>query len=173
MKHGAVTSALCAIILVSTAQAASGDKATAEMKDRDGKAIGTLSLTETPQGVLLRGELTQLLPGLHGFHVHAVGKCEPPFTSAGGHLNPENKKHGFHDPVGSNAGDLPNLHVSSGGRGVVDALAAGLTLSGGSKGLLDEDGAAVVIHAKADDYKTDPAGDSGDRIVCGIINKAR
>lgn len=101
MKHASLTSALYVIILASAAQAASGEKATAEMKDRDGKAIGTLTLTETLQGVLLTGELTQLPPGPHGFHVHAVGRCEPPFTSAGGHFNPENKRHGFHDPAGS------------------------------------------------------------------------
>ncbi len=167
-----VMSVICALGLALGAHSAAGDKATAQMKDRDGKVIGTITLTETPQGVLLNGDLNGLPPGPHGFHVHAVGKCEPPFTSAGGHFNPENKKHGFHDASGAHAGDLPNLHAVADGKAMVDAVAAGLTLAGGSKSLLDQDGASIVIHAKADDYKTDPAGESGDRIVCGIVTKA-
>jgi len=118
------------------------------MKDKDGKALGTITLTETAQGVLLNGELTQIPPGPHGFHIHAVGKCEPPFTSAGGHFNPDNKKHGFHEASGSHAGDLPNLHAAADGKAVVDAITPGLTLTGGGKSLFDQDGAALVIHAK-------------------------
>lgn len=163
----------CAMALASATHAAPGDKARAEMKSRDGNVLGTVTLTETPQGVLLTGELSQLSPGPHGFHLHAVGKCESPFTSAGGHFNPEGKKHGFHNASGSHAGDLPNLHAASDGKAVVDTVAAGLTLSRGEKSLLDQDGAAVVVHANADDYKTDPAGGSGDRIACGIVNKAQ
>jgi Cu-Zn family superoxide dismutase len=163
--------AIFALTLVSAAHAAAGDKATAQMKDKDGKALGTITLTETAQGVLLTGELTQIPPGPHGFHIHAVARCEPPFTSAGGHFNPDNKKHGFHEASGSHGGDLPNLHAAPDGKAVVDAIAPGLTLTGGGKSLLDQDGAALVVHAKADDYKTDPAGDSGDRLVCGVVEK--
>jgi len=166
-------SLICALAVSSAASAAPGDKASAEMKDRSGKVLGTISLTETAQGILLAGELTQLAPGPHGFHIHAVGKCEPPFTSAGGHFNPENKKHGFHDGAGPHSGDLPNLHASPDGKANADYFAAGLTLSGGARALLDPDGASLVIHAKADDYKTDPAGDSGDRIVCGVVTKSQ
>lgn len=172
MNRVALTGALCALALASAAHAAPGDKATSQIKDRNGKALGTVTLTETPQGVLITGELTQLPPGPHGFHVHAVGRCEPPFTSAGGHFNPDGKKHGFHEASGSHAGDLPNLHASSDGKAAADLMAVGLSLSG-EKGILDQDGAAIVIHAKADDYKTDPAGDSGDRIACGIVTKAQ
>lgn len=173
MKRLLLPITLCTVILASSVHAAEGDKATAEMKDRDGKPTGTITLTATPSGVLLKGDLSQLPPGPHGFHIHAVGKCEPPFTSAGGHFNPGGKKHGFHDATGPHAGDVPNLHALSDGKAVVDAFAAGLTLTGGSNSVLDQDGAALVIHAKADDYKTDPAGDSGDRIVCGVISKAQ
>ena len=165
-------SVICALGLASAAQSAAGDKATAPMKDRDGKVIGTITLTETPQGVLLAGELNGVPPGPHGFHLHAVGQCEPPFTSAGGHFNPDNKKHGFHDAGGPHAGDLPNLHALTDGKAVVDAIAPGLTLSGGGRSLLDQDGASIVIHARADDYRTDPAGESGDRIICGIVTRA-
>jgi superoxide dismutase, Cu-Zn family len=162
-----------ALAVASAAHSAAGDKATAQMKDRDGKLVGTISLTETPQGVLLNGELDGLPTGPHGFHLHTVGRCEPPFTSAGGHFNPDNRKHGFHDAGGAHAGDLPNLHVVADGKAVADAMAPGLTVSGGSRSLLDQDGTALVIHARADDYRTDPAGESGDRIVCGILTKGQ
>jgi Cu-Zn family superoxide dismutase len=166
-------SIICAVTLASVAHAAPGDKATAEIKDRDGKELGTVTLTETAHGVLLTGELTSLTLGPHGFHMHAVGKCEPPFTSAGGHFNPENRKHGYHDVSGSHAGDMPSLHAFAEGRAIAHVMAASLTLSGGAMSVLDQDGAAVVINAKADDYKTDPAGDSGERIACGVVTRVQ
>ena len=171
MRHLWLTTALCGIVLVSAAQAAPGDKAVAEMKDRDGKTVGRITLTETPVGVLLSGEVGQLTPGAHGFHLHAVGKCEPPFTTAGGHFNPGGKKHGFHTGEGPHAGDLPNLHASADGKAVVDVLAPGVTVASGSASLFDQDGTALVIHEKADDYKTDPAGDSGSRVACGLVQQ--
>jgi Cu-Zn family superoxide dismutase len=171
MKYLVVVSTVFGLVAAAPAGAAPGDKATAQMQDQGGRTIGTIALTETPLGMLLTGELSQLPPGPHGFHVHAVGKCEPPFTSAGGHFNPNNRKHGFHDAAGSHAGDLVNLHASADGKALVDAFAAGLTFSGGPRSLLDQDGASIVIHAKTDDYKTDPAGDSGDRIICGVLKK--
>jgi Cu-Zn family superoxide dismutase len=171
MMRVVLISAPFAIASALMAHAAPGDKATAQMKDRGGKVIGTITLTETRQGVLLAGEVTQLTPGPHGFHIHAVGKCEPPFTSAGSHFNPKNKKHGFQEASGSHAGDLTNLHAASDGRAVADMLVMNIVLSGPASGVLDPDGAAIVIHAKADDYRTDPAGDSGDRIACGVIAK--
>ena len=170
MKHMLVVSTVFGLLAATPCGAAPGDKATAQMKDPGGKTVGTVALTETPLGILLTGDLTQLPPGPHGFHVHAVGRCEPPFTSAGGHFNPNNRKHGFHDSAGPHAGDLPNVHASADGKAVVDAFAAGLTLSG-ARGLLDQDGSSLVIHAKVDDYRSDPAGDSGDRIICGVLGK--
>ena len=160
--------AAAALLLGSAVDAAPGDKASAEMKDREGKSIGRIALSETPHGMLLRGDLSSLPSGPHGFHIHAVGKCEAPqFTSAGGHANPTNKKHGFEATEGPHGGDLPNLHTGADGKTAVDAFAPGVTLAS----LLDADGSALVIHEKADDYKTDPAGDSGGRIVCGIVQK--
>lgn len=171
MRRFLPATALCIALLAPALAVAEGTDASADMKDREGKRIGTITLTTTPHGVLMKGELSQLPPGPHGFHVHAIGKCEPPFTSAGGHWDAGGHKHGFEAASGPHAGDLPNLHVSRDGTVVVDAFASGATLTGGANSMLDQDGAALVIHAKADDYKTDPAGDSGDRIVCGVIGK--
>ncbi|WP_181708252.1 superoxide dismutase family protein [Chthonobacter rhizosphaerae] len=162
-----------ALLLAGTAasSAASGDTAAAEIKGLDGAAHGSLTFTETPHGVLVRGELTDLPAGPHGFHVHAVGQCEPPFTSAGGHFNPTDRKHGFMAEEGHHAGDLPNLHATDGNPVTVEAMLHDVSLSQGDAALLDDDGASVVIHAKADDHATDPAGDSGDRIACGVLEK--
>jgi superoxide dismutase, Cu-Zn family len=105
-------------------------------------------------------------------HVHAVGKCEPPFTTAGPHFNPGSKKHGLEAADGAHAGDMPNLHIPSSGDVNVEVLNSMITLAKGHpNSVLDSDGSAVVIHAKADDYKTDPAGDAGDRIACGVITE--
>ena len=115
--------------------------------------------------------LTAAQPGVHAFHIHAVGKCEPPdFKSAGPHFNPDQTRHGIMSPEGPHAGDLPNIHVPADGKLEVEFLNPVVTLSQESA-LLDEDGSAIVIHAGADDYKTDPAGNAGDRIACGVIAK--
>jgi Cu-Zn family superoxide dismutase len=145
------------------------DTASAVLKDASGKEVGQATLTVTPSGVLIGLDLTAAPPGKHGFHVHATGKCEPPdFKSAGPHFNPDQTKHGFMTPEGPHAGDLPNLHVPADGKLQVEVLEPTVTLSGEAP-LLDADGSALVIHAGADDYKTDPAGNSGDRIACGVI----
>jgi len=102
-------------------------------------------------------------------HFHETGKCEPPFESAGGHFNPGKKAHGVLDLGGSHAGDLPNVVVPAGGKLEFELFVPGLTLAAGPSSVLDADGTALVIHAKADDYRTQPAGDSGDRIACGVI----
>jgi Cu-Zn family superoxide dismutase len=172
MRRLLLATALCATVLVPSAFALDGgEAAVAEMKDRDGKAVGTITLSATASGVVLKGDLGQLAPGAHGFHIHEIGKCEPPFSSAGGHWNPAGKKHGFHAAAGPHAGDLPNLHVAPDGKATLDTFVSGMSLTGGANSVLDADGAALVIHAKVDDYTTDPAGDSGDRIVCGVITK--
>jgi len=145
------------------------DTASAVLKDASGKEVGAATLTVTPSGVLISLDLTAVPPGEHGFHVHTTGKCEPPdFKSAGPHFNPDQTKHGFMNPEGPHAGDLPNLHVPADGKLQVEVLEPNVTLSGEAP-LLDADGSALVIHAGADDYKTDPAGNSGDRIACGVI----
>jgi Cu-Zn family superoxide dismutase len=138
--------------------------------------VGEATITETPAGVVVTLTLEEkargLAPGVHAFHIHAVGKCEPPFTSAGGHYNPEGRKHGFLAKDGKHAGDLPNIHVPENGRLTAEFLVTGVTLKQGKNRLIDEDGSALVIHAKKDDYRTDPAGDAGDRIACGVIQGA-
>ena len=163
--------AVVAAAALMSVSAAVADTAKAEMKDAKGASIGTVTLTDVPAGVLLNLSLKGLPAGTYGFHLHAVGKCEgPAFASAGGHFNPGQHKHGFMNPEGQHAGDLPNLHVAGTGDFNLEVVAAGVTLKkGGANSLSDADGSALVIHEKADDYKTDPAGDSGARIICGVI----
>lgn len=142
--------------------------ATAEMKDAEGKTVGTVELKEVPSGVLLHAEFEGLMPGTHAFHIHAVGKCEPPFTSAGGHYNPDDAKHGLLAENGPHVGDMPNIHVPDSGMLEIEVFNNRLALD---DALFDGDGAAIVIHEGPDDYETDPAGAAGPRIACGVIQK--
>lgn len=144
--------------------------ATASLKSADGKDVGTADLTAVPDGVLIKLSVKGLPPGDHAMHVHAVGKCEPPFTSAGGHFNPDSKKHGLEVAEGHHAGDMPNLHIPSSGELTVEVLNTAVTLDKDKpNSVFDADGSAVIIHAKADDYKTDPTGNAGDRLACGVV----
>jgi Cu-Zn family superoxide dismutase len=161
---------LCSFVIAVAVggQAEAADRATARMTGPDGSDRGTVELQATPHGVLLRTKLRGLTPGAHGFHLHAVGKCEAPsFDSAGPHFSPRRARHGFLHQSGAHEGDLPNLHVPESGAIEMEAAVDGAMLNDG--GLLDADGAAVVVHASADDYATDPSGNSGARIACGVI----
>jgi Cu-Zn family superoxide dismutase len=152
--------------------ASSAELANAQLRDSSGKAVGDADLTQTPAGVLIKLQLKGMKPGEHAFHIHAVGKCEPPFTSAGGHFNPEHHKHGMMAGPG-HAGDMPNLHVPQSGDLSVEVLNAAVTLDKGKpNSLFDADGSALVVHATADDYRSDPAGNAGDRIACGVIRES-
>lgn len=154
------------------AAGACAQTAKAALKDTTGKDVGAVELIQTPHGVLLRMSLKGVPAGERAFHIHAVGKCEPPFTSAGGHFNPENKKHGVEVREGSHAGDMPNLHIPANGELRVDVFNHMVTLAKGPpNSLFDADGSAIVIHAGPDDYKSDPTGNAGDRIVCGVITE--
>jgi len=144
--------------------------AVAHLQNSEAKAVGEAKLLQTPQGVLIRLELSNFAPGTHAFHIHAVGKCDPPaFTSAGGHFNPSGKKHGTLNPEGKHFGDLTNIHVPENGALTIEVLAPHVNIEEGDNKLLDEDGSALVIHAGPDDYQTDPAGAAGGRIACGVI----
>lgn len=134
-----------------------------------GQTIGSVRAWQTAGGVDFRVTAAGLPKGIHGVHVHSVGRCDPPdFASAGGHWNPLGRKHGLDNPAGAHAGDLRNVEVSANG-----ALSTTVTLSGASLDeLLDPDGAALVIHADKDDYVTDPSGNSGARIACAVIRPA-
>ncbi|MGH6801949.1 MAG: superoxide dismutase family protein [Methyloceanibacter sp.] len=164
-----LTAALLAMGLALAAPAAAADKATAVLKDAKGNEVGKAEFTATPSGGLIKLDLTAVPAGEHAFHVHAVGKCEPPdFKSAGAHFNPDETKHGLMNHGGPHAGDMPNLHVPADGKLQIEVLNSTVTLSAESA-LLDADGSALVIHAAADDYETDPAGNAGDRIACGVV----
>ena len=144
-------------------------RATAAMRNAAGLEIGTITLTETAQGIAVAGELRGLPPGSHGIHLHMIGQCSPPFESAGGHWNPTNRQHGTQNPEGPHLGDIPNITVGADSTVNVQTTTAGGTLRG-TNGALDADGVAVVVHAAADDNRTDPAGASGARIACGVVS---
>lgn len=158
--------AVACLALASMALAAPDDSASAALSNPEGEPVGTVELTETPNGTVVIAHLENLPEGAHGFHIHETGECTPPFTSAGGHYNPDGTSHGFVSPGGAHAGDLPNIHVPASGSLTIEYFATGLTVS---NELLDEDGAAVVIHAGPDDYESDPSGDAGSRIACGVL----
>lgn len=143
--------------------------ASASMVGPDGKEMGTLELSEAGGGVQISGTLSGLTPGEHAFHIHQTGKCESPFTSAGGHYNPGEHKHGKVEG-GPHAGDMDNLTVGADGTVKISVVNSKVTLKTGEKNtLFDDDGSAFIIHAKADDYKSQPTGDAGGRVSCGII----
>src|SRR3712207_105403 len=119
------------------------------------------------------GQFQNLPPGTHGLHVHTVGACTPDFSAAGGHFNPMAKQHGLDNPAGPHAGDLPNLTIASDGTGSLNYTNPLLALTSGANSVYDADGSAIIIHATADDNRTDPAGNSGDRIACGVIPAAQ
>lgn len=151
----------------------SGDTtATADLKNAAGATVGTANLTQVGGVVRIVLEAKGLTPGLHGVHVHAVGKCDPPdFNSAGPHFNPANKQHGALNPQGSHAGDLPNLNVGADGTGRLETATEQIVLGTGTSSVWDTDGSALIIHAAPDDFKTDPTGNSGARIACGVLTK--
>jgi Cu-Zn family superoxide dismutase len=140
----------------------------ATIRDAAGMRVGEATFTDSYAGLIIAGSVEGVGIGAHGIHIHDVGKCDPPFTTAGGHLNPEKHKHGFRNPEGHHLGDLPNIDVPASGRLRFEFLVPDVTL-GGPNGLLGGNGAALVIHSTRDDFLTDPAGNSGARLACGVI----
>jgi Cu-Zn family superoxide dismutase len=154
--------------------AAAPKSAHAEIVNAQGANIGSAKITLTSDGVKIAVKVSQLTPGEHGIHIHTVGKCEgPAFTSAGGHFNPTNAHHGVHNAQEPHPhlGDLMNLVVDTNGKANASFITNGVTLGDGANSLFHEGGTALVIHAKADDLMSDPSGNSGDRIACGVIEK--
>lgn len=151
----------------------SGDAtATADLTSASGQSVGTAQLVQVGRVLRIVVDAKALPPGLHALHMHAVGKCDPPdFASAGPHFNPTNKQHGALNPQGSHAGDLPNLSIGSDGTGRLETATEQMTLGAGATSLWDADGSALVVHAAPDDFTTDPTGNAGGRIACGVVTR--
>jgi superoxide dismutase, Cu-Zn family len=152
-----------------TTGSAARPHARATLSSADGGARGSAMISQARGGLMLHVEARGLPPGVHGIHIHSVGRCDAPdFQSAGPHWNPTNRQHGRDNPQGAHHGDLPNITIDANGRGTLHADVVGATWAE----LLDADGASVIIHATADDYRTDPSGNSGSRIACGVIQRS-
>ena len=168
LKTLASAAALTVIALPALpSQAAEMARASASITTADGKDAGTVTLEQTSAGVLISGELTNLKPGWHGFHLHETGQCEGDFASAGDHFNPAGKEHGFMNPNGSHAGDMPNIHAGDDGKAAFNVLNTQVSLSESDASLADDDGTAVMIHENPDSYQKD-AG-AGGREACGVV----
>jgi Cu-Zn family superoxide dismutase len=162
----------CLLIATSAYGRMAPKSAHADIVNAQGQKIGTAMLSAADGGVKIDVSVSQLPPGTHGIHIHAVGKCEgSDFKTAGGHFNPTTKEHGKDNPKGPHAGDLNNIEVGADGSAKAVLLDTLVTLGDGPNSLFHEGGTAIVIHEKTDDYKTDPSGNSGGRIACGVIVK--
>ena len=156
-----------------TAFAQQPQQATAELRDSNGQTVGTATFMPMGGGVHVMAQVRNLPPGPHGIHIHAVGTCDAPdFMTAGPHFNPTSTMHGLQNPGGPHAGDMPNLEVGADGTATFDYQAMMVSLGAGEGNLFDADGSALVIHANADDHVTDPSGNSGGRIACGVVARA-
>lgn len=173
MKLGSAT--LGAILLAAGCVAVlqpSALTATAELKNARGQVVGTAMLAQVASGVRIVVTVSGLPPGDKAVHIHDRGRCDPPsFTSADEHFNPTRKAHGLQNPAGPHAGDLPNIRVEADGTGRLETHNERVRLGAGSNSLLADDGRALVIHTAPDDHRTDPTGNSGARLACGVIVK--
>ena len=174
MKQLALPAAMLATLLAgcqTVDEAPSERLGQATLRLANGLPGGTAQLLRSGSQANISIALTGISPGAHGVHLHMVGSCEAPgFESAGGHLNPGNRQHGLSNPAGPHLGDLPNVTIGSNGIGAVSAALPG-TAEAVMAQLFDADGTAVVVHATADDYRTDPSGNSGTRIACGVLTR--
>lgn len=165
---------VCSLVLMPLANAAGPKAAHADIVNAQGAKIGTAKISSSAGGVKITVKVSSLTPGDHGIHIHNVGKCDgPDFKTAGGHFNPTGTHHGIHnaqDPK-PHLGDLANLTVDPSGMGKATFTVNGVTLGDGANSLFHDGGTSIVIHAKADDLMSDPSGNSGDRVACGVIVK--
>lgn len=180
MKTFLATTAAAALIVTGAATVAFSDshmqntQASAALKGADGADHGTVTFQQTPNGVLVTAELKDVPSGSHGFHVHETGACDAPdFESAGGHYTGVSDTHGLMVEGGPHSGDMPNVHAPESGAITVEHFNPRISLMEGEEGyLFDDDGSAVILHANADDYESQPSGDAGSRIACGVIDMA-
>ena len=174
VMFGALMLALSAAVALAQGGEAT---ATADLEDADGNPVGEAEFVEGPNGVTINVNIRQgqqaLDPGEYGIHIHETGDITPDFEAAGEHFNPTNAQHGFSNPEGPHAGDLENITINQDGTSTYTTRTDRITLSRGERSILDSDGSALVIHSAADDYETDPSGESGDRLVAGVIESSR
>lgn len=162
-----------AMVAMTACGADAQESAMAQLKNAAGETVGTVTLTQAAAGgVHLDIDVSGLEPGVHAIHIHETGRCEPDFGAAGGHFAPHGNAHGWKHENGAHAGDMLNLHVPSSGSIRAERLAPLASLRDGDPGFLfDVDGSAIIIHAGADDYISQPSGDAGDRAACGVVQR--